>query len=304
MKRCPTCKKTFTDQNLSFCIDDGTPLVTIETPADETSADEATQVRSSSRGDESSSAGPSGSSSTAGEGSAPAYQPPGSYTPPGYTGQQGKRKAWPWVLGCLAILLIVIVALVITAKILFPVIRNASPNTNTANLNANVDRRNNSNANLKERNSSPGSNSTDGNENSNDNSAAEDSTPPPTDRETVLAELKNLEDEWTVANINADKKKLNRILADDYVGITEGRAQGKAEYLKTIERDTAIQHWEFENLKVSLNGDRASLTGTLRLDVKDQRGQNQQLAFRFTDKFVWRDGRWQATASEVAPLKE
>jgi ketosteroid isomerase-like protein len=105
-----------------------------------------------------------------------------------------------------------------------------------------------------------------------------------------------------VANINADKKKLNRILADDYVGINEGRAQGKAQYLKTIEPDTAIQHWEFENLKVSLNGDRASLMGVLRLDIKDEDGNDQQLSFRFTDKFVWRDGRWQATGSEVEPM--
>ena len=122
------------------------------------------------------------------------------------------------------------------------------------------------------------------------NSIVDDSTPPPTDREAVLAELKNLEDEWTVANINADKNKLNRILADDYVGITEGRAQGKAEYLKTIERDTSIRHWEFSNLKVTLNGDRASLTGRIKLDVKDENDQDRQLTFEFTDKFVWRDG--------------
>ena len=35
-------------------------------------------------------------------------------------------------------------------------------------------------------------------------------TPPPTDQEQVLAQLTNLEQEWTVANINADKKKLDR----------------------------------------------------------------------------------------------
>jgi ketosteroid isomerase-like protein len=173
---------------------------------------------------------------------------------------------------------------------------------NVANPNANLRRQADSPANSNGGNSNADSSATNANENSNDNSDADDSTPPPTDREAVLADLKNLENEWTVANINADKKKLNRILADDYVGITEGRAQGKAEYLKTIERDTAIQHWEFEDLKVTLNGDRASLSGILRLDIKDQHGQDQQAAFKFTDKFVWRDGRWQATASEVEPM--
>jgi ketosteroid isomerase-like protein len=199
------------------------------------------------------------------------------------------------MLGTLAILFAV-AGLAITALLLFKIV----------NPNAKLPRQNDSAANLNQRNSNSNSNSNAnslvGNESSNDNSDADDSTPPPTNSDAVLADLKNLENEWTVANINADKKKLNRILADDYVGVSEGKAQGKAEYLKTIERDTAIQHWNFEGLKVSLNGDRALLSGVLRLDIKDQQGQDQQLAFRFTDKFVWRDGRWQANASEVEPL--
>ena len=292
MKRCPTCKKTFTDQNLSFCIDDGTPLVTVDTPADDT-PDEATLVMPSSGGAESGSAGSSGQS-------VPAYQPTGSYVPRDDP-EQNKRKTWPWVLGLLAFVLVLVAGLGIAGAILVPRMLRASSNTNTTNSNANV-QRNNPNPNLNGENSNSGLAGE--NENRNDNSDAEDTTLPPTDREKVLADLKNLEDEWTVANINADKKKLNRILADDYVGTTEGRAQGKAEYLKTIERDTAIQHWEFEDLKVSLNGDRASLTGIIRLEIKDQQAQDHEVAYRFTDKFVWRDGRWQATGSVVDPLKE
>lgn len=33
MKRCPTCNRTFTDEHLSFCTDDGTPLVAEEAPS-------------------------------------------------------------------------------------------------------------------------------------------------------------------------------------------------------------------------------------------------------------------------------
>jgi hypothetical protein len=32
--------------------------------------------------------------------------------------------------------------------------------------------------------------------------------------------------------------------------------------------------------------------------------KDQELAFNFVDKFVWRDGRWQATGSEVNPIKQ
>ena len=281
MKRCPTCNKTFTDSGLSFCVDDGTPLIT--DPPD----DEATVVRPRNENSSGSDAMP--------EPARPAYQPP-SYVPPG-SGTQTNRRTWPLLVGLLVLVVVVFAGLGIAAVILFPRMLRASSNANAGNVNANTNRRvvdpGVYNRNL----STP-------EVNDNSNSPADTSAPPPTDREAVLADLKDLEDEWTVANINADKSKLNRILADDYVGITNGRAQGKAEYIKTIEREPAIQHWEFDNLKVSLNGDRATLTGTVKFDVKDERGNDGQLNFQFIDKFVWRDGRWQATSSEVNPAEK
>jgi hypothetical protein len=47
-------------------------------------------------------------------------------------------------------------------------------------------------------------------------------------------------------------------------------------------------------VKVDLSGNRATLTGVVTFFAR-----GQQEAFNFTDKFVWRDGRWQATGSEV-----
>ena len=293
MKRCPTCNKTFTEEHLSFCVEDGTPLINADAPDDE-----ATVVRSSPAESETGSSGFSGASR---ERDSKPYQPPGSYIPPGSYGD-GRRRTWPWILGILALVFIVFAGLGIAAAMLVPRLMRAS--SANSNLNANVAKRSsnlNSNANSGiNSNLNSNSNSPDWNANK---STAEDTTPPPTDEAEVLSDLTDLEHEWTVANINADKKKLDRILADDYVGTSEGKAQGKAEYIKTIKRDTAIQRWAFEDLKVSLKSDRATLTGTIRLDVKDQQGQINPLALRFTDKFVWRDGRWQATGSEVEPVK-
>lgn len=279
MKRCPTCHKTFTDEHLIYCVDDGTPLV-------DEPLDEATVVRPSPE--------PSGgrSSFEPGEGT-PAYQPPRAYSPPDY-GDREKRSSWPWLIGVLLIVMI-LGGMAVAAAVFIPRMLRAAKNTNSHPiLNDNRNANSNSNANS--------GNSDSENWNDNENANVDDTTPPPKDHEEVLSDLKDLEDEWTVANINADKKKLNRILADDYVGVTNGRAQGKAEYIKTVERDTTIQHWEFEDLKLTLNGDRASLTGVIRLDLKNQEGQEQEQALRFTDKFVWRDARWQATGSEVSPL--
>jgi hypothetical protein len=286
VKRCPTCNQTFTDRNLSFCVDDGTPLISVPEVDDE-----ATVVRPSSSDSDASSS----SHLTPPETRVP-YQPP-AYVPPGSA--SSKRSNWPLLLGILAVVVLLVGGLGVAAVVLLPkalerASRSNPPNPQNINVNANTNRGNpNVGANKANANSTA----------TNANTPVEESAPP-TDSDAVLTDLKSLEDEWTVANINADKKRLNQILADDYVGITNGRAQGKAEYLNTIERDDAIQHWEFSNLKVTLTGDRAALKGTIRLDVKDEKGQDRQLRFQFIDKFVWRESRWQATSSEVNPIKD
>ena len=178
----------------------------------------------------------------------------------------------------LALFLLVVGGLIIAAVILIPRMAQRPAVANT-NRNANVSSNENTN-----RSTPP---------NENVKSSA------PTDESAVLSALTELEHEWTVANINADKSKLNRILADDYVGTTiDGKTQGKADYLRTIERDTVIKNWEFADLEVDLLGDRSTLTGVVRFEFAD--GERE---FRFVDKFVWRDGRWQATSSVVTPVQ-
>ena len=269
MKRCSTCNRTYTDPSLSFCIEDGTPLTTIS------SEDETTVVSPRSKEE---------------DWNAVAYQPPGSYVPPGTDPARPRRRAWPWVLGILGAFVLGIVAIGIAGAILVPRImksareqqqreaaqnqRHEPANTNTAPENANV--------------SEPPVNT-----NANANESAE--VPPPTDRAQVLAQLTDIENDWTAANLNADKKALERILADDYVGPSnEGGLQGKAEYIRTIERDPNVDKWEFGDLKLILAGDRATLSGKITYQTQDG-----EVVFDFKDKFVWRDGRWQATGSEV-----
>ena len=257
MKRCSTCNRTYTDPNLSFCIDDGTPLTTVD--AD----DDATVVtpRDNENG-----------------WNAAAYQPPRSYVPPGTPpgAEVKRRRAWPWVVGLLSAFILGILAIGIAAVFLAPrMIRR---------LNQPPPR-----VQIKESNTN--SNTAEANTNSNEHV----DTPPPTDQDQVLAQLRDLENEWTVANLNADKKKLDRILADDYVGQTNGQLQSKADYIRDIERDTSVEKWEFNDLKLKLTGDRATLSGTVSLIFRDK-----TRVFDFTDKFVWRDGRWQATGSEVS----
>lgn len=258
MKRCSTCNRTYDDPNLIFCIDDGTPLRVVE------AEDDTTVVRPRNTDEDNG-------------WNAAAYQPPGSYVPPGTQPQQ-RRRAWPWVLGIVGAFVLGIVALSIAAAIMVPRMMRSQRNERVS---INVNQPENSNV------------ATPSNTNSNTNEDVD--TPPPTDHEAVLGQLTNIEQEWTVANINADKQKLDRILADDFIGQgTQNQLESKAEYIRNIRRDTTIEKWEFSDLKLSLVGDRATLTGIITYFLRDR-----TISSDFTDKFVWRDDRWQATGSVV-----
>ena len=59
-----------------------------------------------------------------------------------------------------------------------------------------------------------------------------------------------------------------------------------------------MKSWEFQDLRLNLEGDRATLDGYLR-----QETAGGIEVYSFTDEFVWRDGRWQATASRTTRVK-
>lgn len=234
MKRCPTCNRTYTDPNLSFCIEDGTPLT--EIPEE------------------------------------PAYLPPSAYVAPGPTPRSNQRRAWPWIVGIVGAFILGAVLLMIAAAVLVPrMVRSRQPNVPVV-------------------------------VNSDDREQAENvDSPVPTDDAQVLAQLTDIENEWTAANFNADKKKLDRILADDYVGPRAPPASGligKKEYLDEVTPQAGVDRWELTDLKVDLAGERATLAGKITYFA-----QGVQESFNFIDKFVWRNGRWQATGSEVQPTQ-
>jgi len=266
MKSCPTCNKTFSDPSLSYCIDDGTPLVSTGDYDDEFTE--------------------------AGAGTGAGRNPP-PYQPPGYQQVAEKRRTWPWLVGIFGILLLVLVAASIAAAIFVPrILKKSRESVTVKNENTNQSSNLNSNAVVE---STPETNS-----NTNTNTNPTVNTPAPTDKELVLTQLKDFEQEWTVANLNADKKKLAQILGDDYVSPrADGKMQGKAEYIRTIERDASVQSWEFRDLRLTLRGDRAILFGKVTFHLT-----NGDVVYDFVDRFVWRDGRWQATGSEITQVQK
>jgi hypothetical protein len=274
VKRCPTCNRSFDDDTLSFCLDDGTPLVR----------------DSASRAD---------SQETLVSPSPPIVPPASSALPPTQTYGQlpGKatvdasqfnlplahahipaprqRRTWPWVVGILAIVLIVIGGIVIAAVVIPPMLRNAG------------------NDNKAQPTPTRPAWSTTPTPNASPSEAADDM---PDDEEEVLSQLTKLEEDWTRANAKGDKEALEKILAEEYVG--GATTHTKREYIDSLTPDPSIKSWELKDLTVEQDNDRATVKGTLTEETTKGTEVSE-----FTDTFVWRDHRWQAVASHSTRVK-
>jgi hypothetical protein len=271
VKRCPTCKRTFDDDTLSFCLEDGTPLVREAGPR----ADSQETLVSPSP----SVPAPGSEMRT----TQPYSQLPG--TPAINAARinvpvipRTQRRIWPWIVAILAILLVMIGA--VAMVIVIPSMLRATNNDNRA----------------KPTPTRSVSTSTPTPEETASASPAATEDDVPDDEDEVKSQLTKIEEEWTEANVKGDKEALERILADDYVGGPTSHT--KREYIDKLTPDSSIKSWELQDLTVDQDGDRATVHGTIRNET--DKGTE---VYNFTDKFVWRDHRWQAVASQATSVK-
>jgi hypothetical protein len=272
MKRCPTCKRTFDDDSLSYCLDDGTPLTpdSIRRPdSEETIVTPPPGEPGARRELPPTQYGQLPGKPTV---SASQFQVP---TMPTYSPTPQRRRVWPWVLAGIAVLLffIIIIAMVIAIPKIVGTQRNSrvvipadTPSGTPSDL------------------STP----------TPDESASQSEAP--TDENLVLSQLTDIEKQWTEANVTGDKNALERILAEEYSG--GDPPHNKQDYLDTLKPDPTIKSWELQDLRVDLDCDRATLDGYLR-----QETTGGPEVYGFTDTFVWRDGRWQAVGSRASRVK-
>lgn len=207
-----------------------------------------------------------------------AQPPPTQFAPyqPGgpAIGSAPKRRVWPWVVGGLLVLFFFM--MVIVAVIAIPQIMKKSQNANRVVINVPTPEPSETSSPKPEESTSP--------------------SEAPTDEDVAQTQLTDLEKRWTQANIDGDKAALETILADEYSG--GDPPHNKRQYIDELKPDPTVKSWEMEDLTVDLDGERATMTGYLKQMTTDG---NQ--VFSFTDEFVWRDGRWQATGSRTVRVK-
>ena len=121
-----------------------------------------------------------------------------------------------------------------------------------------------------------------------------------TGRQAVTAEqaLRDLEQQWLEAFKIRDAATLRRILADGFIFTDDtGNLYNKAQYIAAVTQAIKVDSYNADEMTVRVYGDTGIVagrwTGKFTIEGKDASG-----AFRFTDTFVKRLGRWQAIASQ------
>jgi ketosteroid isomerase-like protein len=112
-----------------------------------------------------------------------------------------------------------------------------------------------------------------------------------------------LEQDWVTAIVYKDTDMLNRLMADDFIAISpNGQRYTKPEAIGDIKSGRyVVESMKLRNLNVRVFGDMAIVTvyqnEKSKFGDEDCSGQ-----YAFTDVWLFRDGVWQAVASQGTPL--
>jgi ketosteroid isomerase-like protein len=124
------------------------------------------------------------------------------------------------------------------------------------------------------------------------------------DTAAVRQALLQLEQQWTAAHVSRDPAALDRILAEEYVGVTAtGDYWPKAEEIAMTRAGTASDPAAAsaaqapDSVHVRLYGDVALMTSRIAEPGKGSAGPRH---YYYTSAYVWRDGRWQAVMGHVS----
>ena len=123
------------------------------------------------------------------------------------------------------------------------------------------------------------------------------------DKNSVEQTLIQMEQDWSQADVKKDAAALDRILADDWIGIDfEGTILNKAQALTGIRSDSgSLESTVLRDMKVRVYGNTAVVTGT-DTEKGVYHGKDSSGKYLWTDVFVHRNGRWQAVSSQSTKL--
>ena len=109
-----------------------------------------------------------------------------------------------------------------------------------------------------------------------------------------------MEKDWVQAALKKDAGAMDRIIADDWVGIAfDGTTLTKGAVLNDLKSGTTVSHTiELGPLKVRVYGDTAIVNGS-STETSTWQGKDTSGHYMLVDVFVNRNGRWQVVSSQV-----
>jgi hypothetical protein len=124
------------------------------------------------------------------------------------------------------------------------------------------------------------------------------------DKNSVEQILIRMEHDWSRADTEQDAAALDRILADDWIGIDfEGTVLNKPQALRDIgSGSAALESTVLSDMKVRIYANTAIVTGT-DTEKSEYHGKDSSGKYLWTDVFVFREGRWQAVSSQSTKLQ-
>jgi uncharacterized protein (TIGR02246 family) len=115
--------------------------------------------------------------------------------------------------------------------------------------------------------------------------------------------IKFLEDAWVNAIVHQNVDVLNRVMADDFKGVSaNGQQYTKQEAIVDVRSGFyAVESMQLQNVNVQILGDMALVkfyqNEKSKLGEEDSGGR-----YAFTDVWVKRDGEWRAISSQGTPV--
>jgi hypothetical protein len=110
---------------------------------------------------------------------------------------------------------------------------------------------------------------------------------------------------WNEAQMNRDARALDGMIGANFVNTEyDGEVSDKPKFLADIkDPQFNLSNITIQNMKVSMYSDSAVVVGTYRTKGSYQ-GKPYEHFGRFTDTWVFLDGRWQCVASHTSLLKK
>jgi hypothetical protein len=120
-------------------------------------------------------------------------------------------------------------------------------------------------------------------------------------QQTKLLVMEHL---WNEAQVNRDSRALDGMIGAQFINTEyDGEVSDKSKFLADIkDPHFDLSSLTIQDLKVSMYSDSAVVIGTYRTKGSFQ-GKPYEHVGRFTDTWVFTEGRWQCVASHTSLLK-